>query len=84
MPRHGEIDLEPFRERFRTSGMTIAEIARRMERDPEYVRRIMGGGSYYKYYRGRRYGPYTPRRTSYEQAAKLARAMNVDPYEMGL
>jgi hypothetical protein len=85
----GEIDLDPFRERFEASGLRVIDVARRMERDPELVRRMLKRRPYYKSGRGKetrglRLGPYYHHGATYEIATELARAMEIDPYEMGL
>jgi plasmid maintenance system antidote protein VapI len=80
----GEIHLDPFRDRFEASGLTVTEVARRMERDPELVRRMIKRRPYYKQLRRGDRVAYFQDRMTYDMAVRLARAMNVDPYEMGL
>jgi hypothetical protein len=79
----GEIDLGPFREAFERSGLTKVELARRLGCDETCVRRLMGA-SKYLYRNGKRYGPYVQAGTSYRVAESLARAMDVDPFEVGI
>ena len=83
--RAGEVPLGPLQEAFAASGMTVKGVARTIGCDEAAVRRLLRPDSfYYKYEQGVRRGPFKRYGVTYEVATKLARAMNVDPYEVGI
>jgi hypothetical protein len=81
-----EIDLAPLREAFLRSGKTPADVARALGwrkpngvADGPRVRRALGMRPAWSNGRKR-----LRQRCSYETAVKLADAIGVDPYEVGL
>jgi hypothetical protein len=79
-----EVPVEPLREAFRRSGLSSGDLARAlgwMRPDHARVERQLGiktAG------RARGSNPYYIESTSYDRAVELARAMGVDPTEVGL
>jgi hypothetical protein len=80
----GPVSVIGLRDAYEQSGLTVSEIARRVDRDEAQVRRIFRPTPYYKYKGGRRHGPYYQKGVTYGTAAGLYRAMGFDPFEVGL
>jgi hypothetical protein len=84
MPRwEAVVDMEPFHEAFQRSGLSKAEIARCMGCDEARVRRLFGAYRYL-YRDGKRYGPYKQTHVTYDVAERLADALGLDPFEVGI
>lgn len=90
-----EIDLTPLREAFLARGERSVDVARRLgwedvrgRADGQRVLRSLGvNPCYYSIPRGRNKGEKRRgyrRTTSYENAVRMARAIGVDPVEVGL
>jgi hypothetical protein len=78
------VDLQPFRERFERMDVPVEEIARRMGVDGARVRRLLKGTPNYTVRNGYRSRLYRQKTATYEVAEALMRAMDVDPWEVGL
>lgn len=72
------VPVGPLREAFVRSGLTYAEVARRMGCNEAWVGRTLGSRSV-------PYPPFrSPRGVEYKTAVALCRAMNLDPVDVGL
>jgi NADH/NAD ratio-sensing transcriptional regulator Rex len=84
MPRwEAVVDMEPFHKAFQASGLSKAEIARRVGCDEARVRRMFGAYRYL-YRDGKRYGPYKQTHVTHDVAERLADALGLDPFEVGI
>lgn len=83
-----EVAVDPLRQAFAASDLSVREVARRAGYDWSHVNRILTGSPQYVY-RVRADGSrkrYTSVRHSiaYETATRIAEAMNLDPVDVGL
>lgn len=79
-----EIELDLLRAAFARSSMSIRHVARVAGMDWTHVRRLVTETPVTSRKKGKVYGPYPYRTCTYETAVKLARAMDLDPFEVGI
>jgi hypothetical protein len=87
-PGGDTVHLAPFREVFRRSGLTVAEVARAADMDEAQAARLLGtraACSSHVLAGGRRRRYRVIQRTArYATAVRLCRALHADPWEVGI
>lgn len=85
MPGPGEVPLSPLREVFAHSNLSVQAVADRAGMDWTHVNRALRGvPAPTGVKRGKRYEPSVYQTCSYRTAVRLAEAMGVDPWEVGI
>ena len=82
--RGAEVPLAPFREAFARTRESIPALAERSGLDDRHLRRLLGAVNTTCRKNGKLYGPYGYKNCTYETATKLADALGLDPFEVGL
>jgi transposase-like protein len=87
-PTGENVSLVPFRDVFRRSGLTVSDVARRMGVDEAQAARLLGTRAMHSSKRGpdgqrRRYRSIQ-RTARYDTAARLCRALDADPIDLGI
>jgi hypothetical protein len=82
------VNLAPFREVFRRSGLTVGQVARAADMNESQAARLLGTRAAYSSHvlaGGQRRGYRVIQRTArYDTAVRLCRALGADPWEVGI
>lgn len=85
----GYVSLAPFRSVFERGGHSNRSLARLMDCDESYIRKLMGRTPRHNVHVSKRTGETKSyikyqKEVSYATACRLAKALNLDPHEVGL
>jgi hypothetical protein len=80
----GCLSNELLRKAVESSDIPVLQVAKRAEMDGSQLRRTLGLDPYYRIREGRRMGPYWRKSMTPHNALRIAKALYLDPVDIGL
>jgi hypothetical protein len=81
--RSDTVDGLPLLEAIQASGIPWRRVAKRAEIDETQLRRMLGKLPIYKIKAGKKYGPYWQKGVAPHNALRIAKAIHLDPTDLG-